>query len=442
MKYLAAILFILISLTAYTQEKKWTLIECMEYGVKHSPRRSRQEAQNSIYHQNYLEAIGRLLPSLNANTSASFNFGRGLDSETNTYTNVNSFSNNYGLYSSLTLFDGLGNINRVKMQKVSKLMGKHQLEYTEDLIAFEVMEAFYNVLYNIERVKLAEQELAESTANLKQVQRMMELGVKGFPEVAEMTAQEAANMYSLTRQKNILTIGVILLKEKMNYPIDDDFEIADSDPMTIIAKSEESAYTIFEQAKTFLPQAMVAETSVQVQQLAYKAAKGGIFPSIAVDGGYSTNFSRYMDGSDYSSFNYQFKNKMGRYIGFSLSIPIFNGFSRTAEIRRGKAQVVIVQTQQEETLRVLYSEIEQAVADMNGQVDEYYQARKQTEAMEVAQKVNERKFAEGLISGIELHTSANRLLLARAEELNSRLKFQLKYELVHYYKGEPLITER
>lgn len=442
MKYLIAILFILISLTAYTQERKWTLTECMEYGLEHSPKRSKQEAQNSIYNQNYLEAIGKLLPSVNANTSASFNFGRGLDSETNSYTNVNSFSNNYNLYSSLTLFDGLGNINRLKMQKVSKLMGKHQLEYTEDMIAFGVMEAFYNVLYNIERVKLAEQELVESTANLKQVQRMMELGVKGFPEVAEMAAQEAANMYKLTQQKNILTIGVILLKEKMNFPIDEAFEIEDSAPITLIVKSEESAYTIFEQAKTFLPRAKAAEASVQVQKLAYKAAKGGLFPSIAVEGGYSTNFSRYMDGSDYSSFNYQFKNKMGRYIGFTLSIPIFNGFSRTANIKRSKAQVIIAQTEQEETLRILYSEIEQAVADMNGQVDEYYQAKKQTEAMEVAQKVHERKFTEGLISAIELHTSANRLLLARAEELNARLKFQLKYELVLYYKGQPFIAKK
>lgn len=441
MKYLTAILFIMISFTSYAQERKWTLTECMKYGLEHSPKRSKQEAQNSIYNQNYLQAIGRLLPSVNANTSASFNFGRGLDAETNSYTNVNSFSNNYNLYSSLTLFDGLGNINKVKMQKVSKLMGKHQLEYTEDMIAFDVMEAFYNVLYNIERVKLVEQELAGSSANLQQVQRMMELGVKGFPEVAEMKAQEAANMYKVTQQKNILAIGIILLKEKMNFPIDETFEIEDSDPVTIITKSEESAYTIFEQAKTFLPQALVAEASVQVQKLAYKAAKGGIFPSIAVEGGYSTNFSRYMDGSEYSSFSYQFKNKMGRYIGFTLSIPIFNGFSRMAEIKRGKAQVIIAQTEQEETLRLLYSGIEQAVADMNGQVDEYYQAKKQTEAMEIAQQVHERKFAEGLISAIELYTSANRLLLARAEELNARLKFQLKYELVQYYKGQPFITK-
>lgn len=441
MKYSATILFILISLAAYTQDKKWTLTECMKYALEHSPQKSRQEAQNSIYNQNYLEAIGRLLPSVNANTSASFNLGRGLDAETNSYTNVNSFSNNYSLFSSLTLFDGLANINRIKMQKASKLMGKHQLEYAEDMIAYQVMEAFYNVLYNAERAKLVEQELAESSANLKQVQRMMELGVKGFPEVAEMTAQEAANMYKLTQQKNMLTIGVILLKEKMNFPIDEVLEIEDSDPTIIIGKSEESAYTIFEQAKVYLPQARAAEASVQVKKLAYKAAKGGLFPSIVVEGGYSTNFSRYMDGSDYSPFNSQFKNKMGRYIGFSLSIPIFNGFSRTANIKREKAQVVIAQTQQEETLRVLYSEIEQAVADMNGQVDEYYQAKKQTEAMEVAQKVHERKFAEGLINAIELHTSANRLLMARAEELNARLKFQLKYELVLYYKGRPFITK-
>ncbi|PXV66793.1 outer membrane protein TolC [Dysgonomonas alginatilytica] len=441
MKYVATILFILMSITGYTQEKKWTLMDCMEYAVKNSPRRSKQEAQNSIYHQNYLEAIGQLLPSINASTSASFNFGRGLDAETNTYTNINSFNNNYNLYSSLTLFDGLANVTRVRLQHVNKLLGRQQLEYTKDMIAYEVMEAFYNVLYNTERVKLAEQELEESTSNLKQVQRMMELGVKGFPEVAEMTAQEAANKYSLTRQKNILIIGVILLKEKMNYPIDETLEVGDAGALDIVVKSDQTAYTIFEHSKSFLPQALVAESSVRVQELAYKSAKGGLFPTIAVEGGYSTGFSRYMDGSEYSSFGYQFKNKMGRYVGFSVRVPIFNGFSRTAEVRRGKAQLVITQAQREETLRVLYSEIEQAVADMNGQVDEYYQAKKQTEAMEVAQKVNERKFSEGLISALELHTSANRLLQARAEELNSQLKFQLKFKLVAYYKGEPFVVE-
>jgi outer membrane protein TolC len=89
----------------------------------------------------------------------------------------------------------------------------------------------------------------------------------------------------------------------------------------------------------------------------------------------------------------------------------------------------------EETLRRIYSEIEQAVADVNGLSDEYEHAQKRTEAMQSAHRVNLRKYEEGLIEAIELSTSANRLLNSRIEELHTNLKYQLKYQLLQYYKS-------
>lgn len=441
MRYVITILAILISITGMGQQKEWTMQECMSYAVANSPRKNKQDAQNSIYHQNYLEAVGKLLPSLNAGTNAYFNWGRGLDAATNTYTDINSFSNSYNLNSSLILFDGLSNIARIKLQKVNKLMGREQLQQTKDLIAYETMEAYFNVMYYMEMVKLAEQQLAESSANLTQVKRMEELGIKGMADVAEITAKEATDAYNLTQQKNILTISLIQLKEKMNFPIDEDLVIANNISDIVISKSMESAYTIYEVSKGINPKAQAAELSFQSQKISYKAAKGAFSPTISVEAGYSTNFSRFMDGSDYSSFKEQLRDKRGHYIGFNLSIPLFNGFSRTTQVKRSKAQVVIAESEKVETYRTLYSEIEQAVADMNGQVDEYYQARKQTEAMHIAYNVNQRKYTEGLINAIELHTSANNLLQAKVNEINACLKYELKLRLVNYYKGIPFISE-
>lgn len=441
MKYIIFIIAFIIGFTANAQEKKWTLEECMRYAIENSPKKNKQDAQNSIYHQNFLEAVGKLIPSLSTNTNASFNFGRGLDSETNTYTDINSFSNNYSLYSSLVLFDGFSNINKMKMQKVNKLMGKQQLQQTKDVIAYETMEAFINVAYYMDMVKLAEQQLEESTANVKQIKRMEELGMKGAADVAELVAKEAADNYSLTRQKNLLVIGIIVLKEKMNFPIEDDIEISNIVSDELITKTQETAVSIFENAKSVNPKAMAAESAFQAQQLAYKSAKGSFSPTLSMEAGISTNFSRYMDGSEYSSFKDQIRDKRGHYIGFSLSIPIFSGFSRSAQVKRSKAQTVIARNERDETLRTLYSEVEQAVADMNGLADEFYQAKKQTDAMTVAHNVNQRKFTEGLINAIELHTSSNRLLQAKVDELNARLKYEIKHRLVDYYKGTPFITE-
>ena len=102
-------------------------------------------------------------------------------------------------------------------------------------------------------------------------------------------------------------------------------------------------------------------------------------------------------------------------------------------MKRGKRELIIARNEKEEAQRTLYSEIEQAVADMNGQADEFYQAVRQEEAMQVAHRLNIRKYEEGLINAIELHKSSG---LARQEsaKLNARLKYNLKKRLVNYYK--------
>jgi outer membrane protein len=97
---------------------------------------------------------------------------------------------------------------------------------------------------------------------------------------------------------------------------------------------------------------------------------------------------------------------------------------------------VIARSQHEEILRQVYNDIEQTVADVNGLADECVQAQKKTVAMQSAHQTNVRKYEEGLIDAITLSTSANRLLNARVEEIYTNLKYQVKYKLLQYYKGE------
>lgn len=439
MKKFLYLVFVFVSgipLPGFTQDRLWNLEECIRYAIENSPKVNKQKAQNDIYHQDYLSAIGRLIPSLNANSSAYFNYGRRVDSETNTYTNINSFSNSYSVYSNLTLFDGFSNIFKVRIQKVNKLAGKHELEQARELIAYETMEAFLNLLYYERMVELAEEQVVESRNNLKQVRRMEELGMKAETEVAEMAAKEAADTYNLTKQKNLSAIGLILLKEKMHFPIDKELHVTDEGSEVLIAKSDETASDIFETAKTIHPKALSAESTVKMQELTVRSAIAGFSPTLSMEAGISTNFVKYLDGSAYLPFTDQLKNKRGSYVGFTLSIPIFNAFAKTTALNRSRAQVVIARNELDETLRSLYSEIEQAVADRNGQADAYLQAVKQREAMETAHKANQRKYEEGLISPLELHTSANRVVQARAEQLNAELQYRLKERLVRYYKGE------
>lgn len=438
-------LLLTITQTVFAEEENgrvWTLNECILYAVENSPRTNTQRFQTEIDKQDYKIAIGNLLPSINMGTSANFNFGRGVDAQTNTYVNVNSFSNSYNLSASLVLFDGLANYNRVKFNKVNRLLGKHQLEYDKDMVAYETMEAYFQVLYNMDLVSIAEQQLEESDHNLRQVTRMEELGMKGSPDVAEIEAKQAEDAYNLTRQKNILTISIILLKEKMSFPIEKSLSIAHEDfGEAAIEKIAESAEGIYQTSKNINPMALAAESSYMTYKFSHRVSRGRLMPTISVSAGVGTNFSRYMDGSSYESFSDQFKNRRGEFIGFNLSIPIFSGFSASGGVKKARANRYIAEIDRDNKLRTLFSEIEQAVADTNGQVDEYTQASKHKESAQVAYNVNKRKYDEGMIDPIILHTSANRLMRAKAEELNAKYVYHLKYKLVKYYCGEPLFTE-
>lgn len=422
------------------QEKAWTVDECMCYAVENSTLRIKQEAQNEIYKQNQLEAIGGLFPSLNASTDGTMYSGRVLDKDTYKYVNSNTLYNDYGINSSVVLFDGFAQFSKVKMEKLNRLKGLQQLQENKDRVAYETMEIFFNVQYYQGTVKLAAQQLDESTANLKRVKRMEELGMKSIPDVAELQAKEAEDRYLLTKQKNLLVQELIRLKAKMNFPANMDLKTADSDTLLPVDTLQENAFEIYQKALAYSPKVLASNKTVESTKMAVNVAKGLFFPRLSLYGGINTYFTRLMDGKMYTPFKEQLNTNQNYYVGLSLNVPIFNGFSRYTNLKRSKQQLIIVQNEREEILREVYSDIEKTVADVNGLSDEYAHAGKRTESMKIAHRVNQRKYTEGLISALELNTSSNRLLQVQIEELYTNLKYQLKMKLLNYYKGASMFN--
>ncbi|MBA0882917.1 TolC family protein [Flavobacterium undicola] len=440
MKKLIVIVFWMSGLLMSAQEKAWTVDECMRYAVENSTLRIKQEAQNEIYKQNQLEAVGGLLPSLNASTDGTMYYGRVLDKNTYKYVNTNTLYNDYGINSSVALFDGFAQFSRVKMEKLNRLKGLQQLQENKDRVAYETMEIFFNVQYYQGTVKLAAQQLDESTANLKRVKRMEELGMKSIPDVAELQAKEAEDRYLLTKQKNLLVQEHIRLKAKMNFPVNRDLKTADSDTLLHIDTLEENAFEIYQKALTYLPKVLASNKTVESTKMEINVAKGLFLPKLSLYGGINTYFTKLMDGKTYTPFKEQLNTNQNYYVGLSLNTPIFNGFSRSTNLKRSKQQLIIVQNEREEILREVYSDIEKTVADVNGLSDEYAHAGKRTESMKIAHQVNQRKYTEGLISALELNTSSNRLLQVQIEELYTNLKYQLKMKLLNYYKGASMFN--
>ena len=436
--------FCAVTFSAAAQDALWSADSCMAFAVQHNHtvRQRRLEVDN--YRMDRLRAVGSFLPGVSAGTGADYNFGRSVNPETNTYNNVSTFQNSYALQASLTLFRGGSLVNEVRRSRAALLMGKAALQQSQDDIALETLQAYIDVLYCHGTVRLAERKLADSDSLLYKTCRQEELGLKGMADVAQVRAQQAEDVYNLTCRRNDYHSALLVLKQKMNYPqsgpLQPDTLLLDAD----VAEdgklsSAESAGAVFSQAVLVNPGLAQAAFNRRVTALQRKMAWADVLPSVSLSAGLSTSYYKELHKGGYPGFSSQFSNNLGRYFGVNVSIPLFGRLSGVAGIRkaRNNYRIACVQYEaQREELRVL---VERAVLDRESYFRQCVQMARKVEADRLAYHTVRRKFEEGLMTSLDVKTSAATLLESETLMLQSRLTYLLKCRLVDYYKGESLI---
>ena len=437
MKKTFVILTLSCSITLATAQTM-SMDECMAYAVEHSVSVAKQENSLDNAKINYKQSVAELFPSVSAGVSASANFGRSIDPETNSYTTVSTFSNSYDLGASMPLFAGLRYVNTIRAAKVAHDRGYSDLQIARDRVAMEVMRAYTDVVYYKEAVTIAQEQLSASRKTLLQAQKHYELGLKSAAEVAEVASQEAGYDYLLTEQQNNLAMAYIALREVMNYPQGDALEVAPAGDV-LPAISTVPAADVLDNALAVNAQVLSAELAVKESQFNYMKAKGCWFPTISLSGGVGTSYYTNFNSSAYPAFCTQLENNRGGYVGVSMSIPIFSNLSRKATVRSSRNSMRNAKLEMDATRNAVESEVVQACRQMEGYGKQYIQALKKIEAAQLAYDGIAAKFEKGLVTAIELQMSATTLLQAKSDCLRSKLQYMIEKRMVDYYSGIPLV---
>lgn len=439
MKTALLTLAVSILLTPLYAQEKMTLEACMKYAIEHSTSVQQQEIALEDARQNYIGAVASAMPSINASTGGTMNYGRSIDPATNTYTTTSTFNNSYSLSGSLTVFNGLSTINTIKATKVMRAMGVEELQLARDQIAMNTMSAYFDVVYYYGTVEIAQEQLRTSQLELKQVQEQYELDLKAPADVAEVEAQVANYDYLLTEQQSNLELALIELRKVMNYPQEEPLEIdteVDIEGMLITETLEE----VLNYALVYNPQIRSKEMNSRYYELNYASTKGRYLPSISLSGGFSTNYFVNVDSpGNYAKYFNQLGNNRGYYVGMSISIPIFSGLSRRVAKHRAKLQydnAILAHTEQRRTLE---SEVAKTYQEMQNFGKQYIMSQKKVQANDLAYRNVSQKFAEGMVTAIDLQTASNNLLQARSDLLHARLQYIIKCRMVGYYNGIPLM---
>ena len=440
MKKLFPLIFILAANTNINAAEPWTVERCMQYAADNSHTVRQQRFALDDSRATKTQAIGEFLPNIYGSVSGQMNFGRAIDPETNTYTDVSTLYNGYGLQASLTIFDGLQRYNELRMAKANVAMGRSGMQAEKDDVALKVYKAYMELIYCLGAIDQTMKKRDESRALIHQTEVMAEVGQKSEADVAQMRATLAADEYELTHMQTQTTKARLALKQLMNYPVDSTLTVAQpslSDEPT----STESTEQISAYAAIANPRIIKAQQGVDVARYNLRAARGALLPSISLSGGVSTSFYRNMDNGEYVPFSQQFKNNTGEFVVLSLSVPIFNRLSTASNIRRRK----IALDQARENLEYEQSELRriivEAAKDVENSSIEVMKMQEQVEADSIATHLTTRKYEEGLASPIDVKTASVTLLQSRVKLLQSRLTMAYNRRLLAYYRGERLWKE-
>lgn len=417
------------------ESKKWTLQECIDYGVEQSISMKRQLLTNRVDNLDLRDAALGLLPGVSGSSGIGYNFGRSIDPQTNTYTNTRNMSNSYNLGASMNIFSGFTAINTLRYNKVSKMKGLNDSEKMANDIAVRIMQAFFDVAYSEGLIAISEEQVKNARMQLKKMERQHDLGITPKSDLFDMQGQLAESEYNLIANQNSHTTYMIQLKQEMNYSADEDFTIdALSLSLILPSTSKLSAEEIYNNAKETLPEVQAAEQAVRVAQLNRYIYIGNIFPSISIDGSISTV---YADSRD-EGFSSQFKNNVGKGFSLGVSIPIFSGLKRQSNISRARYEVKSAELLYKEKLQDVYLEIQQAVQDLKASSQEFTMAIRKESFYSQSFAANQKKYEQGLIDIIGLNTSNNNLLKAKHDVLKAKLTFAIKKRVVDFYTGDPL----
>lgn len=440
MKRLLITIYAIAAVLQLSASEPWSVERCMQYAADHSHTVRQQQFALEDSRAAKTQAIGAFLPSVYGAVNGQMNFGRAIDPSTNTYTDVSTFNNGYGLEASLTVFDGLQRYNNLRLAKANEAMGRSGVRAEKDDVALKVYKAYMDLVYCEGAVSQTAKKRDESRELLRQTEVMAEVGQKSDADVAQMRATLAADEYELAHMQSQTTKARLALKQLMGFPVDSALAVIQPSFDNVLLTAEDASQ-ISAFAATDNPRIIKAQQNVEAARYSLRAARGALLPTISLSGGVSTSFFRNMDKGGHASFSSQFRNNAGEYVGLSLSIPLFDRLATYSTIRRRKTALVQAQEnlayEQSELRRIIV----EAASDVENSTKEVEKMQEQVEADSIASRLTTRKYEEGLASSIDVKTAAVTLLQSRVRLLQSQLTMAYNKRLLAYYKGESLWTD-
>ncbi|MBK7625820.1 MAG: TolC family protein [Bacteroidales bacterium] len=436
----------------FSQQKDWSLEDCIRYAIDNNIQIKQQGIQTE-YQKNALELSKlRLLPSVNGSASHNYSFGRALDQTTYQYTdNQTVQSNNFYVGATLNLFNGLVNYNTINRSKYDLLSSQEDLNNFRDNIALTVAMDYLQILLNKELVTATENQLEITRQQIEKTRKLVDAGSVARGSLLQIEAQAANEELQLINIKNQLETSILNITQLLELKTPEGFQIFVPD----IALDTNTLVTgnineIYEVAVGTRPEIKSSQYKLMASEYDLKIAQGGRSPRLSMSNSFSTGYSdirKKMLGIDPATLqpiygNYSFADQVNDNInygiGFSLNIPILNGWQVNKNISNSRLAIQNSEYALEGTKKTLYKNIQKAYTDAVAAMKKYNASLKAVVSTQESFRYTEQKFNVGMVTPVDYNAAKTQLLNAQSDMAQSKYEFIFKTKVLDFYKGMPL----
>ncbi|MDQ3191848.1 MAG: TolC family protein [Bacteroidota bacterium] len=466
-----ALFFSFTSFISYSQEA-WDLKKCIDYALENNLQVKQAVLNTELANANSWQNKANTLPTINANASHAYNFGRTIDPFTNQFADDLIRSNNFSVSSGLNLFSGFQNFNSVQQGQLEYQASRHDADKIRNDIALSIATAYLQILFSEELLQIANNQVSITTQQVARTKRLVEAGTLARGSLLEVEAQLATEELQAVNAQNQLDMAYLSLRQFLALPINQELIIVK--PVLELPVGEILNVTpeaIYVYASTAMPEIKSAQARLRSSDKGLAIAKGGISPRIFVNGALGTGYSGlrqrivnveqngfqtigYTASTEEAvlaplftpvfepiPFNDQINENFNKSIGFFMSIPIFNGLQTKTAISRAKIARYNAQYNLEIAELQLNRTVTQAHADAVASLKKYAATERALSALKESFKYAEQRFNVGMINAIEYNNAKNRLVNAESDLLQAKYDYIFKLKVLDFYQGKPLVLE-
>ncbi len=299
---------------------------------------------------------------------------------------------------------------------------KFSLENSINTVVFTVKQAYYNLLFAQQQVKVYEDTVKDYTLHLEQAKAYYNIGTKAKIDVLTAEHNLGRAKLSLLQAQNTLKIAYVQLSNAMGTPDYSDYDVTDNLKTTVYDINVENAVnTAFDTS----PELLAAKKKADASELLVRASKRAFTPNLS-------GFASYSRGGKQMNTDY------GYQIGAQLNYQTVNLLQLKKQVDEAKATYKRDLADYENTKQNIYFEVKQAYLNLTTAQESIGVAKLSMDQAKEQYDQASGRYKVGLGDAIELKDAETTYRNSQLDYYNTLLNYHVSAANLEKIMGVPL----